>query len=299
MLKKDEIRIRDPFVLPHEGYYYLYGTIGEPKARELFVFRSRDLENWEEPTVIYTLREDSWAYGELWAPEVHCYRGRFYLFHTMRRKGEGKLRAVEISVADSPSGPFLPISERPVTPEDRSCIDGSLYVEDGRPYMVYSHDWPDCYREEIDAYVGELEAIELSEDLTRAVGEPFLLFTSKDAPLSGEHPTHCRFEGRELVRYGSDAPFLYRLADGALLLLWSPIPEGNYVVLGAVADTIRGEWRHLDAPIFAENGGHPMIFRDFSGSLRMSIHHPEIYFKEHPRFLTLEERGGTLCHIAD
>ncbi len=297
MPRTEDIRIRDPFILPHQGFYYLYGTIDEPKARELYVFRSRDLENWDEPTVIYTLREDSWALGELWAPEVHIFGERFYLFHTML--GKDGIRATEISVADSPCGPFLPISDRPATPAGRGCIDGSLYVEDGRPYMVYSHDWPNCYREEMGAYVGEIEAIELSADLTHAVGAPFLLFTSKDAPLSGEHPTHCRWGGRNIVRYGSDAPFVFQQEDGSLLLLWSPIPDGNYVVLGAVADTIRGPWRHLDTPIFDGNGGHPMVFRDFDGALRMSIHHPEIYWQERPRFLTLEERNGRLWHTGN
>ncbi len=299
MKKASEIRIRDPFILSHEGYYYLYGTIGEPKARELYVHRSRDLENWDEPSVIYTLSEDSWAQGQLWAPEVHLYRGRFYLFHTMLKKGEEGIRGVEISVADDPMGPFLPISDRPVTPEGRSCIDGSLWVEDGRPYMVYSHDWPNCYREELDAYVGEFEAIELSEDLTHAVSDPFLLFTSKDDPLSGEHPTHCRWGGKQIVRYGSDAPFIHRMTDGRLCLLWSPIPEGVYSVFGATASSIRGPWHHFDSPVFAENGGHPMTFTDFDGNLRMSIHYPEIYWQEHPRILTLEERDGRLWHIAN
>ena len=78
MKKTEEIRIRDPFVVVHDGFYYLYGTIGEPHARELYVHKSADLENWEEPSVIYTLSDDSWAKGQLWAPEVHIYKGRFY-----------------------------------------------------------------------------------------------------------------------------------------------------------------------------------------------------------------------------
>ena len=294
MKKTEEIRIRDPFVLHHGDYYYLYGTIGEPKARELYVHRSTDLLNWEEPTVIYEMPENSWAEGQLWAPEVHYYRGRFYLFHSML--GKDGLRGTEISVSDTPEGPFIPISDRPATPAGKSCIDGTLYVEDGRPYIVYSHDWPDCYSEEMGAYVGEFGAVELSEDLTHAVGEPFLLFRSCDAPLSGNHPTPLRYQGKDSFRFGSDAPFLYRLRDGRLCFLWSPIPEGNYVVLAAIGNSIRGTWQHLDTPVFSDNGGHPMIFTDKDGRLRMALHHPEIYWHEHPRFLVLEERDGRLVH---
>ncbi len=290
MLTTSDIRIRDPFVLLHDGVYYLYGTIGEPKARELYVHTSRDLATWEGPFTVYTLREDSWATGELWAPEVHAYRGRYYLFLSLL--GRDGYRATEISVADSPMGPFLPLTNAPATPTGMSCIDGTLYVEDGVPYIVYSHDWPDRYDEAEGAYIGAIGAQALSEDLMTPVGEPFLLFDSKEAPLSGKHPTHCRWGGRDIVRYGSDAPFLSRREDGRVLLLWSPIPDGNYVVLGAVADSIRGPWRHLDAPIFDKDGGHPMLFTDAEGVERLALHQPNTYWQEHPAFLRFCEENG-------
>ena len=293
MKKTAEIRIRDPFVLVHNASYYLYGTIGEPKARELYVHKSQDLENWEEPSVIYTLSDDSWAEGQLWAPEVHEYRGKFYLFLSI--KGKDGLRGTEISVADTPEGPFVPLTDKPATPAGQSCIDGSLYVENGRPYMVYSHDWPDCYHTDEGAYVGEIWAVELSEDLSSTIGDPFMLFSSKDAPLSGNNPTFCRYEGKDIVRYGSDGPFVTKLSDGRPFLLWSPIPGGNYVVLGAVADHIRAPWRHIEPEIFAENGGHPMVFTDLNGQKQVAIHWPEVYFHENPKFLPLCEKDGRLC----
>lgn len=291
-MKLDEIRIRDPFILLADDIYYLYGTINESKARSLYVHKSRDLVNFDEPTVIYTLSEDSWATRDLWAPEVHCYRGKFYLFLSML--GKDNLRGTEISVSDSPEGPFVPLTGKPATPAGQSCIDGTLYLENGVPYLVYSHDWPDCYREDEGAYVGEIAAVQLSEDLTEQVGEPFLLFTSKAAPLSGEHPTHCKWGGKDIVRYGSDGPFVTRLSDGRPFLLWSPIPEGNYVVLGAIADSIHGEWRHCDTPVFDDNGGHPMVFCDRDGVRKLTIHWPEVYWHENARILPLCEEDGRL-----
>ena len=52
-MKREDINIRDPFILPYEGKYYLYGSRGsevwEDNATGLDVYVSDDLENWSEP----------------------------------------------------------------------------------------------------------------------------------------------------------------------------------------------------------------------------------------------------------
>ena len=134
--------------------------------------------------------EGSWAYKDLWAPEVHLYKGKYYMFLSLL--GKNGLRGTEISFSDSPEGFFIPVCNNPLTPLDKSCIDGTLFVEDGRPYMVYSHDWPDNYIEELGVYIGEIWAIELNEDLNDSVGEPFVLFLSVDSNYSAKAATHDR-----------------------------------------------------------------------------------------------------------
>ena len=51
-MKREEINIRDPFVLTRNGQYYLYGTRGVTcwgPADGFDVYVSRDLENWDGP----------------------------------------------------------------------------------------------------------------------------------------------------------------------------------------------------------------------------------------------------------
>ena len=44
--------------------------------------------------------------------------------------------------ADRPEGPFAPISGGPVTPPEWECLDGTLYLSgEGRPYLVFCHEW--------------------------------------------------------------------------------------------------------------------------------------------------------------
>ena len=288
MLKTSDIRIRDPFILPFDGVYYMYGTICMPDAgNRLYLYRSTNLMDWQEPALIFELPENSWGIGELWAPEVHIYKEKFYMFISIL--GKNGLRGTQIAVCDKPDGMFTPLVNKPATPMDKSCIDGTLYVENGVPYMVYSRDWPDNFVEEKECYVGQICAVQLTNDLKEHVGEPFLLFNSDEALCSANSPHKMDWEGRQIKRYGSDAPFIQTLPDGRLLLTWSPMPDGNYIVGAAVSDSIKGEWKHIEKPIFDKNGGHAMFFTDFEGKRKMCIHCPEKYPEERALIVDAEE----------
>ena len=293
MIRTEEIRIRDPYVVVYQNAYYMYRASG----KSILVHKSTDLKNWEEPVTVYTLSENSWAYLDLWAPEVHAYKGKFYLFLSLLGKNE--LRGTEISVCDTPDGTFLPISNKPATPSDRSCIDGTLYVEGDTPYLVYSADWPHNYDQEHDYYVGEIWAVQLREDLKEQAGEPFLLFRSNEAPCSKIPAVH-EYRGKTVTRFGSDAPYLIRLQDGTLYLTWSPIPDNNYIVAAAVSDnnSIKGNWIHLEKPLFDQNGGHGMFFYDLGGNRKLCLHCPERPPYERALFLNTREEQGRLV-LAD
>lgn len=267
-----DLRIRDPFILIDDGTYYLYATTGE---KTLSYYYGTDLKKWEYGGEAFVIADDSWAYKDVWAAEVHRYKGRFYLFVSLL--GKNGLRATQIAVADMPEGPFVPVVNHGATPKDKSCIDGTLYVQDGVPYIVYSHDWPDNYIESTNSYVGEICAAELSDDLAEIVGEPWVLFGSDESPISKATPHILEYNGKISLRYGSDAPFLRKLKDGKLLLVWSPYLNGNYVVLQVVSESgdIRGKWEHVEAPLFDQNGGHAMFFDTPNGKTYMCLHAPD------------------------
>lgn len=291
MLKRKDIRVRDPFILLDGDTYYLYCTSGETT---LSYYTSCDLGNWEKGGIAFEIPANFWAYRDVWAAEVHAYKGKFYLFVSLL--GRNGLRGTQIAVADHPGGPFIPLDDRPVTPLDQSCIDGTLFVHQGIPYLLYSHDWPDHYVPENDAYVGEICLAQLSEDLHQIIGQPMVLFASNEVPISRATPDHRLLNGKPVIRYGSDAPFVQTLSDGRLLLTWSPYLNDNYVVLGAVSESgdIRGPWAHLPRPIFDRNGGHAMFFRDKSGALIMCLHAPEAKMLERACLFQMTEENGLL-----
>ena len=283
-MRLDQINIRDPFVLPCEGRYYLYGTRGPTcwgPADGFDVYSSEDLVEWTEPHVCFHNDGSFWADRNYWAPEVHRWEGAFYMFASF--KSPERRRGTAILRADTPMGPFVPWSDGPVTPEDWECLDGTFWAEDGQPFMVFCHEW-------VQAGDGEVCAIPLSSDLRAPAGSPRVLFRASEAQWSRRIKHSSGIEG-----YVTDGPFLWRLSDGGLLCLWSTFSERGYAQAQARSEdgTLKGFWRQ-QPPLFLEDGGHGMVFRDLNGLLRLALHRPNIHLQEHPCFLALEEREGRL-----
>jgi beta-xylosidase len=282
-VKLSDIHIRDPFILPLPGerLYYLYGTMGEYSWTESAVgfdcHVSADLQNWEGPFPVFRPPADFWADRNFWAPEVHAYRGRYFLLASFKAKGV--CRGTQILAAASPRGPFHTVSPGPVTPPGWECLDGTLFVAaDGDPWMVFCHEW-------VQVGDGEICALPLSEDLAAAAGEPIVLFRASQAPWAQP------FESSGRKGWVTDGPWPHRLPDGELLMLWSGFSAGGYTigVARSASGRLPGPWRQDPRPLLSKDGGHCMTFRDFNGILRLSFHHPNRHPDERPKLLPLRE----------
>lgn len=118
-MKLSDIHIRDPFILPYDGKYYLYGTRGDDSVNTcpgFDVYTSCDLENWTAGVPVFESRPDFWGKYQYWAPEVHYYNGRFYMLASFN--SDTRCRGTHILVSDTPDGKFEPISKEPPTPKD-------------------------------------------------------------------------------------------------------------------------------------------------------------------------------------
>ncbi|MBQ8995046.1 MAG: family 43 glycosylhydrolase [Oscillospiraceae bacterium] len=277
-METKDIKIRDPYVLVHEGQYFLYGTRSETaffgQAYGFDVYVSCDLKNWEGPFEVFHRPDNFWSRKSYWAPEVYFYGEQFYMFATFADEKKGLGTAVLIS--DSPMGPFHLWSDGYATPKNWRCLDGTLHIaKDGTPYMVFCHEWRQIHD-------GTICAIEMSKDLKKSIGEPWKLFSASQA-----EPFVKKYFFRNYI---TDGPFLIRTQDGVLHMLWSTSAKTGYVEAVAHSDTneLLGNWTIEDKPIYDHDGGHGMIFEDLSGRYWLVLHYPNTFGKEHPRFMELE-----------
>lgn len=287
MLKTRQVHMRDPFVFAHGGKYWLYGTTDDDcwkgPAQGFDAYVGEDLENWRPAGRVFAPSEDFWGTQNFWAPELHAYRGGFYLFASF--KSPERRRATAILKADNPLGPFRPWGEDCVTPREWECLDGTFYEDnEGLPWLVFSHEW-------VQLGDGAVCARRLKEDLSGPAGEPVTLFSAAEA----KWPKAVRHSSGVTGRV-TDGPFLYRPSNGHLWMLWSSLTETGYGIGLAISENggILGSWKQQEKPIYCSDGGHGMMFRGLDGVLRLAIHTPNKTPDERPVFLPVRETDSGL-----
>lgn len=273
------MHLHDPFIVTDTASqtYWLFtknhpAFSGRP-AIGVMAYRSRDLQHWRRAQLVFELPADSWAHDGCWAPEVHRWRGRWYLFVTVHNErlalaepspvsGQKTYRrSTVLAVADELGGPFTLVrGGDPVVSQEQMTLDGTLYVDRaGKPWMVYAHEW-------LQLRVGAFAAVPLDDEL-RAIGPPRELFRGDASPAARPQ------QGQGIVV--TDGPQLYRTADGGLHMLWSSWGDDGYfqTLSRSPSGELFGPWEH--GPVWlAKGSGHGMLFRTLDGHWMLVVHRP-------------------------
>lgn len=292
----------DPFIVRDDaaGVYRLYhNTCVRTASDPLVVMHtSKDLVDWSEPKGVLYLQQ-SFACDSLWAPEIHFWRGKWYLFGTIHKPVDPKnllpvlvpdynpnrrksYLATWTFVADALEGPFKPFADRAITPEAWSSLDGTLFEQDGKPYMVFCHEWTQLRD-------GTIDAVEMVPDLSKAVGRPFTLLKASDL--------YAAVVGKPMKNSNgvTDGPFFHRTKTGKLLMLWSSAFRGYLqAVSRSESGRLEGPWTHHEL-IREKDSGHGMVFKTFDGRLALALHSPNRrHVDKRLRVFELEDTGDML-----
>ena len=286
-----DLVMRDPAVFADESTkkYYIQSnskiTKKNPKRGEiesgkaLYCYESKDLKKWRLAGKSFEAPADFWGKRDFWAPDMFKIDGKYYIIATFScdREIDGKnyldpqkklkLRGCSVLVSDTPQGPYKPLVNKPITPENMMSLDGTLFEEDGRMYLLFSHEW-------VQIADGAMCAVEVSRDLKKALGKPFKLFSAGDAPWTND----TRNPRKVIV---TDAPVVFRGDDGVLYMVWSSFraDKNRYAIGLSYSENgkLSGKWIHLPVPINEDGGGHPMVFKTLCGKTKISYHAPNTF----------------------
>lgn len=276
--------VRDPFIFVDKkaGVYYMQANGGN---KNIICYKSKDLVHWKKTGDSFVADSLFWGQQDFWAPDMFEYRGKYYILATFSNLDTK--RGTSFLVSDRPEGPYVPLNNRPITPSGWTCLDATLYMDENQtPWLLYSREW-------IEVGDGQVVIQQLSEDLTRTEGDPRILFTAAQAPWTGA------IQGENISGYVTDAPFLYRASDGALLIIWSSFTkDGKYAIGVARSDNgrISGKWIPDEHPLNDDDGGHAMIFKNLDNELMISYHAPNSH-PSRPRIKRLDDQDGRLLPV--
>ncbi len=258
-----DFKLRDPFVFVDTlgKCYYVHANSNDNQS--LTVYKSKDLKKWKNLGKSFIASSEFWGKQDFWAPDMFEFNGKYYIAATF--SATGIKRGCSILASYTPEGPYTPLINETVTPKGWVCLDATIFIDKGQPYLLYSREW-------LEVIDGEIYIQKLSQDFKTTVGEPMLLFRASSAPWVGD------ISAKGVTGKVTDSPFLYRVSDTELLMFWSSFTKstGKYCigVAHSSSGSITGPWVQETAPLNTDDGGHAMVFKTLEGQLKISYHSP-------------------------
>lgn len=167
-----EIKIADPFVYRGGDTYYLTGTTGSAESQGFDYYTSTDMVTWEYKGPLFRKSDKDSGNSAFWAPEVLLYQGKYYMTYSSLHPDKGSFLLSSLAVSDNPEGPFKELYN-PWFNLGFSAIDCHIFIDDNEsktPYLYFSKNGSQ------DGYAyGENYVVELTDDLSKFVGEPQLV----------------------------------------------------------------------------------------------------------------------------
>lgn len=271
-----DIKFGDPYIIYDDDTdrYYMYGTGGVERGFE--AYSSKDLKTWESEGQVYTAdQQRGWGTKDFWAPEVYKIDGKFYIFYSAHWKenpnDELENYKIGVAVSDSPVGPFMDMTGKPLFDPGYPIIDANVYFADnGKMYLYYSRC---CYKHPVESEISdwartnkmfdEIEeswvyGVELSPDFSGVIGEPVLLLrpplkmSDKQAEWESRSVT-----SKEINRRWTEGSYLFKHGERYYMMYSANHFAGeNYAVGYATsADPLGPFVKSMSNPILEKNTG--------------------------------------------
>lgn len=278
--------LADPFVFKDgSGKYYLYVT-----GKGFHCFTSTDLVNWGYVGKCFDGAGVKWAKFNFWAPEVIRYNGKYYLHYTASET-EYSPKRIGLAVSDSPSGPFVDISNKPFYQHevDKGCIDSHIFIDDDNSlYMYYSNAMSENNYDG-DKKRSEIWVVKLKKDLSGTEGQArMLIFPEQDWEYKPQKKQFWN-EGALILKN-----------KGVYYLMYSANNYGTseYAVGYATSDTPMGPFvKYANNPILSNRGVENFVSGPGHNSVTESPDGTELICVYHSHYDLIEKGGVRMINI--
>ena len=259
----------DPSAHVFNGRIYIYPShdidagIPENDLGDHFDMRDYHVFSMDNPEgevtdhgVVLDRKDIPWAGRQLWAPDVACKNGKYYLYYPMKDKTD--IFRIGVAVSDRPEGPFKP-QANPI--RGSYSIDPAVLDDgDGNFYMYFGGLWGgqlqryrnnkaiECGHEPADDEPALCARVaRLSHDMLEFDEEPrdVLLLDENGEPIrAGDHDRRY-FEGPWMHKYNGKYYFSYSTGNTHFLCYATgDSPYGPFNYRGKILTPVVGWTTH-------------------------------------------------------
>lgn len=245
----------DPWTIYHDGYYYYMQTMGN----RLVLWKTKNMAHLRsaEKKTIWTPPKNTAHSKEIWAPEIHFIRGKWYVYFAADdgQNDHHRMYVVENKNTDPMQGAWT-FKGKVAAPSDQWAIDASVFEYQKQWYMIWS-GWKGETNVQQNIYIAKMKNPWTLSGKRVKLSSPDQKW-ERHGRLPGQHPDHVYVnEGPEILKHHGDL-FLIYSANGC----WT-----DYYCLGML--TLENKEDLLDADSWKKSS-QPV----FKGSKKNSVYAP-------------------------
>lgn len=264
----------DPWVVYKGGQYYYMHTMGN----RLVLWKTTNLADLKEAErkTIWTPPENTSYSRQIWAPEIHFIKNKWYVYFAADdgQNENHRMYVIENASEDPMEGDWV-FKGQITDPTDKWAIDGSVFEWNGIGYFIWS-GWEGDENGQQNIYLAEMENPWTIKGDRVLLSEPDLPW-EMHGDLPGQTPDHVNVnEGPEILKHGDDL-FLIYSANGC----WTDYYALGMLKLTDPDDILNPDsWYKYPEPVFQgakENHvfspGHNGFFKSPDGKEDWIIYH--------------------------
>jgi len=264
----------DPWVIMKDGFYYYTNTTGS----RLVIWRTKnitDLANAERKTV-WTPPAGTAYSREIWAPELHFIRGKWYMYFAADdgQNRNHRMYVIENSAANPLEGTWA-FKGKVADPSDKWAIDGSVFEHRNQLYMIWS-GWEGDQNIKQDLFIAKMKDPWTIDGHRKRISSPNFSWEKNADTSAARRSLPDVNEGPQMLKH-KNKMFIVYSANGC----WTDHYALGLLSASANADLMDSlSWNKNPEPVFTskpENDvyapGHNSFFKSMDGKEDWIIYH--------------------------
>ncbi len=261
----------DPWVVWWKGFYFYSNSTGT----NLTLRKTADITDLRHatPQVVWTPEPGHPWSSEIWAPELHRWGGKWYIYFAADAGANASHRIYVVeNGSDDPTQGAWTLKGKVADSSDKWAIDATLFQLKGQHYLVWS-GWKGNTDGEQDLFIAHMSNPWTIDSARTLISQPTYAWETH-GDLPGRHVNVN--EGPEVLIHG-DKVFLVHSASGC----WTDFYSLGLLQANVGANLLNAaSWTKLDHPLLSTDAaahafspGHNGFFKSPNGKEDWIIYH--------------------------